>query len=62
MATPAIGIDLGTTFTAVSYVENGEVVVIQNNAGMDTVGSAGHTLGHTVYLFFSFEQRDRFLI
>ncbi|GMR32982.1 hypothetical protein PMAYCL1PPCAC_03184, partial [Pristionchus mayeri] len=39
---PAIGIDLGTTFTAVSYVDKGVVKVIQNNAGNEITPSVVH--------------------
>ncbi|GMR32099.1 hypothetical protein PMAYCL1PPCAC_02294 [Pristionchus mayeri] len=42
MSPPAIGIDLGTTFSAVSYVNRGEVVVIHNNAGHEITPSVVH--------------------
>ncbi|KAF8385363.1 hypothetical protein PRIPAC_74505 [Pristionchus pacificus] len=42
MSAPAIGIDLGTTFSAVSYVDRGDVVVIQNNAGHEITPSVVH--------------------
>ncbi|GMS87751.1 hypothetical protein PENTCL1PPCAC_9927, partial [Pristionchus entomophagus] len=42
MPVPAIGIDLGTTFTAVSYVENGTAKIIQNNAGHEITPSVVH--------------------
>ncbi|GMS97363.1 hypothetical protein PENTCL1PPCAC_19538, partial [Pristionchus entomophagus] len=43
MTVPAIGIDLGTTFSAVSYVnDDGRVVTIQNNAGNEITPSVVH--------------------
>ncbi|GMT32725.1 hypothetical protein PFISCL1PPCAC_24022, partial [Pristionchus fissidentatus] len=42
MAPPAIGIDLGTTFSAVCFVDRGEVKVIHNNAGNEITPSVVH--------------------
>ncbi|GMT32718.1 hypothetical protein PFISCL1PPCAC_24016, partial [Pristionchus fissidentatus] len=38
----AIGIDLGTTFSAVCFVDRGEVKVIHNNAGNEITPSVVH--------------------
>ncbi|GMT32302.1 hypothetical protein PFISCL1PPCAC_23599, partial [Pristionchus fissidentatus] len=42
MPPPAIGIDLGTTFSAVCFVDRGDTKVIHNNAGNDITPSVVH--------------------
>ncbi|KAF8371956.1 hypothetical protein PRIPAC_78385, partial [Pristionchus pacificus] len=44
---PAVGIDLGTTFTALAYFQRGEAKVMQNDEGHDITPSVVH-LGRTV--------------
>ncbi|GMT32232.1 hypothetical protein PFISCL1PPCAC_23529, partial [Pristionchus fissidentatus] len=42
MPPPAIGVDLGTTFSAVCFADRGETKVIHNNAGNDITPSVVH--------------------